>query len=335
MLYTGSVAEGVSATYMKPTVIGLPAVYAPECDIMAVVKIEDILQNGLKYKMRVWEDMPCFVSVVVLGNIEEAPQLMAVYKDNARVNSVFYYMYADNPYKLIGNILLEGKADQPVISPRFFLEYCEEIVKRTVASSWMIFEPINYGFQTRQHKVSIHGPAIKLQSDSFLNTGMVIYPKIEGLDEPPYSEEEERNINQNDLDIVPSIKLPDWPKHATEWITRKRLWPCKQVINDIVSHGVMIVCKTPPSGDADLHWRLSFSRAEITLLSTPELPCRQHAHKIFKYIVKHAIRPAKILNSYHCKTVMLWASERTEAISWSWDRLGYMVLGKFTDRFYN
>ena len=164
-------------------------------------------------------------------------------------------------------------------------------------------------------RVSYHGPAVRLQCDSPYSELTVIYvaknasqAKTSSKEERAlyeqlsYSEQEGRMSNQNDFDIVPAIKIPIWPEHAAEWNLQERAWPSAEVVDGIISEGIMIVCKESPGGDPDLHWRLSFSRAEVTLLSTPKLPCRQHADKIFKYIIKHVISPPTVLNSYHCKT---------------------------------
>lgn len=324
MLHTGSLAEGVAATYTKPTVIGLSAVYSPESDLMTVVKIQDVLHDSdYTYKLEVVEAQPCFVIIRLSGDRTNVPDLEYAYKNSYRKFAPAAIM-STSPYKLLGSSLLEtGHGD--VISPLLYLEYCKELFKRTLEQAWYTFEPINYGLQMKHYEVSIHGPAVKLTSTSLLSE-LLVYPKAESL-KNPYSEEEERSMGQTDLDIVPAIHFPEWPSHAQEWTTRKRLWPTKQIVQEIVNGGVMVVCKTPPNGDPELQWRLSFSRAEVTLLADRSLPCRQHAHKIFKYIVKHIISPPKILNSYHCKTITLWASERIDPDSWTWDRLAHIVLG--------
>ena len=38
---------------------------------MAVIKIEDLVQSGFKYQLRVLEEHPCFVSVILFGHTPE------------------------------------------------------------------------------------------------------------------------------------------------------------------------------------------------------------------------------------------------------------------------
>ena len=331
MLHSGSVPEGVSAPHIKPGNYDEPLTFSKECDIMAVIKIEDLVQSSFKYQLRVLEEHPCFVSVILFGHTPEVKSSKISTRANPCHTSSSYQPFSDS--------LSKNLVGQLVISPNLYLKSSERLISTAVES---LFEPEKDTFRygSINWKVSNHGPAVRLQCDSpYSDLTILIYlaenasqaktaSQEEKYNQHAYSEQEGRNSNQNDFDIVPAIKIPTWPEQAAEWTLRERKWPSAEVVDGIISEGVMIVCKTPPGGDPDLHWRLSFSRAEVALLSTPELPCRQHAHKIFKYIIKHVISPPKVLNSYHCKTVMLWASERLPPDSWGWDRLGYVVLGK-------
>lgn len=147
--------------------------------------------------------------------------------------------------------------------------------------------------------------------------------------------DEEISTRECLMDLVPSIRIPDWPDQAQEWRARERQWPEKQVIDDIVSSGVLLVKKGRKEGDQIVtDWRLSFSEAEVKLISNRRGPCKQHAHKIFKYIIKHMVNPPgeeKILTSYHCKTILLWMCEtkyRPNECDWIWEDLAKYVMGK-------
>ena len=65
-------------------------------------------------------------------------------------------------------------------------------------------------------------------------------------------------------DIVLSIYCEGWPVCAREWITRKRVWPDLNFVENIVQAGYHIVPNSFPDGD----FRLSFSRAETMLMQT-------------------------------------------------------------------
>ena len=158
----------------------------------------------------------------------------------------------------------------------------------------------------------------------------VIFEKAKPADAVPIEDQFNgfREEMAADFDIVPAIHLPLWPPALNEWITRNRKWPSQQLIQKIVSEGVMVVHKAPKNGCELTDWRLSFSKAEILLISNTDFPCRQHAHRIFKSFITHMMRPApKLITSYHCKTVLLWACERIPPQHWTWERLGFCVLG--------
>ena len=77
------------------------------------------------------------------------------------------------------------------------------------------------------------------------------------------------------IDIVYCLRCPVWPPHAAEWPTRNRdhNWPDPSTINLIVNNACHVVGAVHPSCRQDEwmnnnQWRLSFSRAEITLLNS-------------------------------------------------------------------
>jgi len=76
-------------------------------------------------------------------------------------------------------------------------------------------------------------------------------------------------------DTVPCTRCLTWPPQAAEWPTRSRShgWPDPPTIDMIVNNGCDVVPAVHPSCQQDdlmskYQWRLSFSRAEITLLNS-------------------------------------------------------------------
>jgi len=148
------------------------------------------------------------------------------------------------------------------------------------------------------------------------------------------------NRGPQELDCVMAIKLPSWPSQAAEWLTRKRVWPPQEKVDEIIRESAMAVVKVSPEGDPDCDWRLSFSKAEIMLVSDldSDATCRLYAYRIFKYIIKrHVIpraaitsyEPQTTLASYHLKTILLWMSEIFPPEYWSWENLSNCYLGEF------
>ena len=132
-----------------------------------------------------------------------------------------------------------------------------------------------------------------------------------------------------DIDIVTSIRCPIWPKQAADWPTRyrDRGWPDQTTINMVVNKACDLVQAVHPSCRDNewkraRQWRLSFSRAEVTLLNS-WTPVQQIVYHMLRYVLKREVFSKTNNNSktqfsnYHLKTSMLWACEQNPARSWS------------------
>ena len=132
------------------------------------------------------------------------------------------------------------------------------------------------------------------------------------------------------IDLVPSIQCDSWPVIAEEWKTRRRLWPQRSLIKKIIEGGHHVVAKASPGGDPNLEWRLSFSKAELTLAEH-----RTHVQKkcyyIFKTIFKEYLGKSGVTSTYYLKTIMMWAMEQNPPEYWREDNIGQAVLGLLDD----
>ena len=125
-----------------------------------------------------------------------------------------------------------------------------------------------------------------------------------------------------DADIVYCIRCLSWPPQAADWPTRHRKYgrPDAATVDCVVSNGCDVVYKA----DRRL-WRLSFSRAEITLIDS-----WSHRQQICYHLLRVLMKTKQLtqsadtsgekddkeegkligtLSNYHNKTLMLWASE--------------------------
>ena len=131
----------------------------------------------------------------------------------------------------------------------------------------------------------------------------------------------------NCSDVVLSILCEGWPSCATEWITRKRIWPHAQLVKDITQRGFHIVPKSSPDGD----FRLSFSRAETILVKALN-PLQHKVMRAFKAVVKYhdkkSLTPSTkgIMSSYHLKTVAFWYFEKSSEESWTEEALAHHLV---------
>lgn len=94
------------------------------------------------------------------------------------------------------------------------------------------------------------------------------------------------------LDMVPSHRCLLWPAQAADWPTRHRSygWPDSATVDRAVSDGCDVVhiahhlCRQD-EWLTHIQWRLSFSRAEITLINN-WMPIQQIAYHVLRLFVK-------------------------------------------------
>lgn len=119
------------------------------------------------------------------------------------------------------------------------------------------------------------------------------------------------------FDVVWCIRCTGWPSQAQEWAKRKRTggWPSQQVLEHVLKDACHVV-PVGPSGDIKkgLEWRLSFSKAEQTLIKSLTL-IQKEIYVCFKNIAKNASEP-KLCFSYCLKTIFLWSCEKIPQEHW-------------------
>ena len=158
-------------------------------------------------------------------------------------------------------------------------------------------------------KVAPHGPAVQIDET--------------------YEDEEDPYLS---YDLVPAIKFSGWPKCSQQWVERKRVWPPRALVEEIVQEGFHLVPKTSPQGDEELEWRISFSKAEVKLMKAEGLGNRNYCYRIFKMTIKENITSTcNLLTTYHLKTLLLWASERHPPDTWSDENIAVCFLGLLDD----
>ena len=133
------------------------------------------------------------------------------------------------------------------------------------------------------------------------------------------------------LDAVPCMRCLLWPTLAANWPTRYRNhgWPEQRTIHSVVINGCDLVGAVHPLCRQDKlmnehQWRLSFSRAEVTLLNS-WTKVQQIVYHMLRYILKREVlsktddqeQDLPKLSNYHIKTLMLWECEQKPQSWWS------------------
>ena len=133
------------------------------------------------------------------------------------------------------------------------------------------------------------------------------------------------------VDSVFCMRCLWWPPQAAAWATRHRRysWPDSATINNVVSNGCDVVGVAHPLCRQDEwmrkhQWRLSFSRAEITLLNS-WMPVQQIVYHMLRCFMKTERltgsaadkSETRTLSNYHIKTLMLWACELKSRSWWT------------------
>jgi len=134
-----------------------------------------------------------------------------------------------------------------------------------------------------------------------------------------------------DSDVVRTIRCHVWPPQAADWPKRSRshCWPDLTTIHAVVSNGCDVVPAVHPSCRQDEwmnehQWRLSFSRAEVTLLNS-WTPVQQIIYHMLRFLMKHEVLlktnfndpDVPTVSNYHIKTLMLWECEQKPQSWWS------------------
>ena len=120
------------------------------------------------------------------------------------------------------------------------------------------------------------------------------------------------------MDAVFCVRCLSWPLQAADWPTRHRNygWPDSATLDRVISNGCDVVrvahrlCRQN-EWMSNHQWRLSFSRAEITLLNS-WMKAQQIFYHMLRFFMKTEglaeIRDStgsKILSNYNIKTLML------------------------------
>ena len=120
-------------------------------------------------------------------------------------------------------------------------------------------------------------------------------------------------------DIAFAVSCNFWPQCAKEWKERKRTWPKKVDIEQIVEDGVHLVAKSPTPDMNDLLWRYTFAKAEGSMSELPLV----HWYALRSWsLVKSFLQNFNIENkpnvitSYHVKTLFFHALERMPVDYW-------------------
>jgi len=143
-----------------------------------------------------------------------------------------------------------------------------------------------------------------------------------------------RNKSPCSLDTVGCVRCLIWPSQAADWPTRRRNygWPDSATVDRVVSNGCDVVgvahhlCRLD-EWKSKRQWRLSFSRAEITLLNS-WMQVQQIAYHMLRVFVKSELPTdtcsdnnsgGSTLSNYNIKTMMLWACELKSRSWWTDD----------------
>ena len=131
-------------------------------------------------------------------------------------------------------------------------------------------------------------------------------------------------------DAVALIKLEWWPEAAQEWLTRNRNWPSKRDVDELSSYCFIIPKPMTQhqtkseiidnsSARNEMDFRYTFSHIERKLMSMFSQQ-QMFVYFLFKSIFyKHvkSLRP-DVIQSYYCKTVMLWTCEKFDPHNLFW-----------------
>ena len=162
-----------------------------------------------------------------------------------------------------------------------------------------------------QIKGELHGPAMNVNVSFLIN-------------------EEREELNAN-FDFVIAFHLQEWPEDLQlsqkEWVSRKRHWPTRCIVQKALKQGCQLVPKPLKSKYAELpsqdnnitHWRLTFTKAEREMAQARTKP--QRLVYVMTKCLHYSYLKIKIgeseFPSYALKTAMMWLLEKTPSGNWT------------------
>jgi len=214
-----------------------------------------------------------------------------------------------------------------------------QLISRSIADSQIIF------FPEGRDKPSLRAAQNLLYTQAH---GPALLNKVHFLDIQTVNEDVGSCNLVRETDMVLCVRCLTWPPQAAEWPTRSRSygWPDPPTIDMIVNNGCDVVTAVHPSCQQDEwmskhQWRLSFSRAEITLLNSWS-PVQQIIYHMLRFVLKYEVlsktndSDKSLLSNYHIKTLMLWECEQKPQSWWSTEssfvKLCSSLLHKLCDR---
>ena len=298
-ILTGSFSEGLFL-FLKES---------PDMDFMCVVKNITFTQEDQEHgSLSFSEDTP-FVNAFVTN--KEAQSLWSDFCDDADTHAEKYRLSSDKLKRRLEDNY--GKTYAGLFSDKEQLEEVAEGAAVTISkanSTSFIFDVLEHFAKVfKLKKMDTNNNRIKENVRRLVVSILQVLLKTSSCS-----------------DIVLSIYCEGWPVCAREWITRKRVWPDLNSIENIVQAGYHIVPKSSPDGD----FRLSFSRAETMLMQTL-LPLQHKVMRAFKAVIKYhqdswGPNLQEILSSYHLKTVAFWHFEKTSQESWNEETLVHHLI---------
>ena len=170
-----------------------------------------------------------------------------------------------------------------------------------------------------------------LHGAAYTYTSRLQQSALDLLQTPTTSAAFRHYMSLTNVDIVSYIRCLQWPPQAADWPTRLRNHsvPNQITIDTVISNGCDVVEAVHPLCKQDEwmnrhQWRLSFSRAEVTLLNS-WTPVQQIIYHMLRYVLKRKglsktddkEQNLPKLSNYHIKTLMLWECEQKPQSWWS------------------
>ena len=218
------------------------------------------------------------------------------------------------------NTYVEGKSLTSKDTPRFLPKPDIQATAEVIAQKIRTFSHF-----PNHLKQCVHGPAVE--------TGVMgtVIEAASGYYRHRFVADMERREGHWYYDYVLSMRCQCWPPQAANWPTRLRKHgvPERKIVNIVVSNGCDLVGAVHPRCRQDdwmnkHQWRLSFSRAEVTLLNS-WTPVQQIVYHMLRYVLKRGFlsktddkyQDLPKLSNYHIKTLMLWECEQKPQSWWS------------------